>query len=129
MLHRWFSRRAVLLHLAVLVWSPGCVVAGWWQVTVAMSGNGLGWVYAIEWPVLAVFGVVVWWHLVTDDPDTVGARGLQRARRAAQEAGQEEPSGTAAARRREVEDERLAAYNDYLEALATSGHRKTWRSP
>ena len=50
---RWFSGRALLLHLALLVWFPGCLVAMWWQVTVALAGNALGWLYAIEWPVRA----------------------------------------------------------------------------
>jgi hypothetical protein len=71
---RWFSRRAVLLHLAVIIWFPGCFVAMWWQVTVALGGNALGWLYAIEWPVFAVFGVIGWWQLVHDDEQTVRAR-------------------------------------------------------
>jgi hypothetical protein len=71
---RWFSRRAVLLHVALVVWFPGCFVAMWWQITVALAGNALGWLYAIEWPVFAVFGVIGWWQLVHDDEQTVRAR-------------------------------------------------------
>ena len=47
----------------------------------ALSGDSLGWVYSVMWPSFGVFGIVLWWHLVHDDPDTVGARGLERLRR------------------------------------------------
>lgn len=80
---RWSTRRVVLATLAVAVWSPGCVVAGWWQATVAMSGNTLSYLYAVEWPVFAVFGVVAWWWYVHADPERVGARGAARLRAAA----------------------------------------------
>jgi hypothetical protein len=64
----WLSKRSLLLHLAVVIWVPGCAVAAWWQVTVAMSGDNLGWLYAVEWPIFAVLGVIGWWQLVHDDP-------------------------------------------------------------
>jgi hypothetical protein len=120
---RWLNRRALLCHLAILVWFPGCLVAGWWQVTVALSGDHLAYLYSVEWPVFAIFGVVVWWHLVHDDPETVGGRALFHLRQA-----RPEESGATApvTRRREDEDDRLAAYNDYLEELATKGTSKTW---
>jgi DNA-binding transcriptional regulator of glucitol operon len=120
----WRTRRALLSTLAVVVWFPGCLVAGWWQVTVALSGNQLAYLYSVEWPVFAVFGVVFWWHLVHDDPETVGSRALSHLR-----AARPAESGPTApvTRRREEEDDRLAAYNDYLEGLAASDAPKTWR--
>jgi hypothetical protein len=124
---RWLSPRAVLGHLALLIWVPGCFVAAWWQVTVAMAGNSLGWLYAVEWPAFAVFGIVVWWQLIHDDPETVGAKGLRRARRQAEEA--EARITSRPVRRPAEETEELAAYNDYLARLARSGTRKTWRNP
>lgn len=87
---RWFSRRSLLLTLAVLVWVPGCGVAAWWQVTIAMAGNALGWLYAVEWPVFAVLGVLGWWQLVHDDPAEVDARRLARRRKHADRS----PAGT-----------------------------------
>lgn len=123
---RWFSRRALGLHLAVLIWTPGCIIAGIWQVYVALSGLRLAWLYSIEWPAFAIFGAVVWYHLVVDEPETVGARALLRARE--QAAGAEGPFRQPALQRRpEQEDARLAAYNDYLAALAASDRRKTLR--
>ncbi|HLG93130.1 MAG TPA: hypothetical protein VKY15_09155 [Acidimicrobiales bacterium] len=122
MASRWLSRRALLLHLAVLVVAPGCLVAGWWQANVAMSGNTLSYVYAFEWPAFAAMAIYVWWQLLhepkqTDSP--AGAEG-QAAR----------PSPTSPLRRRpELEDDKLRAYNDYLARLAAEGGRKTWRNP
>jgi hypothetical protein len=118
---RWFSRRALFFHVALLVWSPGCLFAGWWQVTRALGGNDLSYLYSVEWPMFAVLGVWVWWVQIHTDPDTVG---LRAQRRLAAQAG-EAPTGTV--RRREDEDPELAAYNDRLAELAMSGHLKTWR--
>jgi len=156
---RWFSRRAFGLHTAIVLWVPGCLFAFWWQVTRAFDGNGLSYLYSVEWPAFAVVGVWGWWLLLHTDPDTVGRRAQEKlaaqlaAERAAQLAAAKVggPSGessadptaesTAAkaqaaaqaavemapARRREDEDEALAAYNDRLADLATRGP-KTWRS-
>ena len=66
---RWLSRRALLLHLEVLIVAPGCAVAGWWQATRALAGNGLSWVYSVEWPIFALLAVAGWWHLVHEDPE------------------------------------------------------------
>lgn len=160
MSQRWLSRRAVTLHVSVLFWVPMCLVAGWWQVTRALDGNGLSYLYSVEWPIFAVVGVLAWWSLVHTDPETVGARAQRRmlaggdgptaggstapgaggasspgASGAAAAGigsgpdGVAQPRATVPARRREEEDEALAAYNDRLAALATAGRPKTWRRP
>ena len=71
---RWFSPRALLLHLEVAVVASGCVAAGWWQATRALSGNELSWVYSIEWPLFALIAIGGWWHLVHEDPEAYRAR-------------------------------------------------------
>jgi hypothetical protein len=129
---RWFSRRALLLHLAILVWFPGCLLAGWWQVNRAFDGNGLSYLYSVEWPVFAVVGVWGWWMLIHTDPDTVGRRAQQKIEAArhsaAGDAGnREEAAPELPARRRDEEDEDLAAYNDRLAGLAARGPQ-TWRN-
>ncbi|HAM02599.1 MAG TPA: hypothetical protein DCQ30_10310 [Acidimicrobiaceae bacterium] len=130
---RWLTRRAVLAHVALLVWIPGCAVAAWWQVGVALGGDSLGWVYSVMWPCFAVFGAIFWWFLVHDDPDTVGARGLRRQRATVTPetgddvgpAGTSSPDDSERLARAEEEDPELAAYNAYLSALA--GQEKGWR--
>jgi integral membrane protein len=71
---RWFSRRALLLHLEVAIVAPGCALAGWWQATRALSGNELSWVYSIEWPIFALIALGGWWQLVHEDPASYRAR-------------------------------------------------------
>jgi hypothetical protein len=137
----WWTRRAMVAHAAILVWVPGCVVACWWQVSVALSGDSLGWVYSVMWPCFAVFGTIFWWHFVHDDPDTLGRRGLRRLQQATAVSRARDPRrewGTVdtpepdvralALAAAEAEDPELAAYNDYLAALAREGRPSTWRS-
>lgn len=128
----WWTRRAVAAHVALAIWVPGCAVAAWWQVGIALGGDSLGWVYSVMWPCFAVFGVVFWWFLVHDDPETLGARGLRRQRAAAGPTPDAPAApGAPASRddetiaRAEAEDPELAAYNEYLAAVASQP--KTWR--
>jgi integral membrane protein len=74
---RWLSRRALLLHFEVLIVAPGCVVAGWWQATRALAGNGLSWVYSVEWPLFALLAVWGWWHLIHEDPEAYRKRRMR----------------------------------------------------
>ncbi|MCL4413758.1 MAG: hypothetical protein M1522_03270 [Actinobacteria bacterium] len=140
----WWTRRAVLAHVALVIWVPGCAVAAWWQVGIALGGDSLGWVYSVMWPCFAVFGTIFWWFLVHDDPDTLGARGLRRqleaglepaelgaqARAGCGNAGHASiPDGggdLVGANESEEEDLELAAYNAYLAQLA--GKEKSWRA-
>ena len=116
-----------MLHLALFVWFPGCLLAFWWQVHRASGGNGLSYLYSVEWPVFALAGAWGWWQLVHTEPGAVGRRA--QARMAAAEG---TPDGTPAAtpsqpvRHREEEDPALAAYNDRLARLAAGGP-KGWR--
>lgn len=136
---RWFSQRALLLHLALAIWVPGCLVAAWWQVNVALSGNSLGWAYSVEWPIFSVLGMVAWWQFLHDDPETVGARGLERARQLEQQSAQARPAGADPAEPAVTPapgpanpgdwDEDLVAYNAYLASLDQRGTAKTWRNP
>lgn len=71
---RWLSRRALLLHIEVLVVAPACALAGWWQATRALAGNDLSWVYSVEWPMFALLAIWGWWHLIHEDPDAYRRR-------------------------------------------------------
>lgn len=141
---RWLRPRALIAHLSLFVWFPGCLVAGWWQVTVATAGNSLAYLYAVEWPIFAIFGVVLWWNVIHDDPETHGNRRLkalrEEQRRLARD--QNKPSAqprspvdesppridSSGATSGELEDDKvLRSYNDYLEQLAIQNQPKTWR--
>jgi integral membrane protein len=89
---RWFSRRALVLHLEVAIVAPGCAVAGWWQATRALAGNSLSWVYSVEWPVFALLAIAGWWYLIHEDPEVYRAR-KQRPAGGEDEAGGEEEAG------------------------------------
>ena len=67
-MRKYFTRRCLGLHALVLVLVPAFLLAGWWQYGVARGGNGLSWLYTVEWPFLAVVAVFVWWNLIHDRP-------------------------------------------------------------
>lgn len=159
MRQRWFSKRALLWHLLLIVIVPACLYAGWWQAHRAIGGNTLSWAYTVEWPIFAVVAVIGWWQLIMEHPSEVEARRHERLRRA-----QPRPVVTAspqmlAANRAALQRHRtelgpaagadgdlavieddggqlrpvasggMSTYNAYLATLATQGRRKTWRNP
>jgi hypothetical protein len=129
---RWLSKRAISLHLAVLVFVPGCGVAAWWQITRAFDGNGLSYLYSIEWPIFAVLAAYFWWLFIHTDYENAGLKGTQKklaaaATPATPSAPQVTPAAALAATADEGDPE-LVAYNARLAALAEQGP-KTWRSP
>jgi len=116
---RWLSPRTLLISLGLLVWVLGCSLAAWWQVGRAFQGNQYSYLYAIEWPALALVGVFAWWRLVRADPAQRAARARERALAESARA-----RSQVALRDRDAEDEALAAYNDHLARLAASdSHR------
>jgi hypothetical protein len=65
---RWTGSRALGLHALLVLFGPGCLIAGWWQLHQALAGNTLSWAYTFEWPCFAVIATVAWWHLIHEDP-------------------------------------------------------------
>ncbi len=43
-----------------------CVIAFAIEIARAVNGNGLSWIYVIEWPILGTFGTYLWWKLLHD---------------------------------------------------------------
>ncbi len=118
------------MHVAALVFVPGCAVAAWWQVNRAADGNQLSYLYSVMWPVFGLLGLAFWWMLLHTDYDTVGLRGM---RNQAQDAVATVESGPAATTPpvqtvSPEDDPELAAYNARLAKLAAKGP-KTWRNP
>ena len=78
-MHRWFSARAIQLHLEFFLIVAGCAAATWWQARRALGGNGLSWFYTFEWPILAAIAIAAWWHLIHENPEQRAARKRERA--------------------------------------------------
>jgi len=142
MRERWLSKRAITIHLITLAFVPLCGLAAWWQIARAFGGNGLSYLYSVEWPIFAAIGVYFWWMLIHTDYDAVGLRGM-RARM--ESAPAPDPASATAldgtsitttgedvgvrgpAPALEVDDPELAAYNARLAQLSETG-AKTWRT-
>jgi hypothetical protein len=129
---RWLSRRAVSLHLTILVFVPGCAVAAWWQINRAAGGNQLSYLYSVLWPAFAILSIYFWWMLIHTDFDNAGMKGVRRQQAAAASAdgeAAEVASSTPAAAPLVAAEENpeLAAYNARLAELAAQGP-KTWRA-
>jgi hypothetical protein len=129
---RWLSRRAVSLHLAVLVVVPGCALAAWWQVTRAQDGNQLSYFYSVMWPGIGILILYFWWTLIHTDYEKVGLKGMRRQQADADSVDHGAvPASPASdgfqpeARVTAAEDPELAAYNARLADLAAQGP-KTW---
>ena len=106
------------MHFLLVTVVPGCLLAGWWQVNRALSGNLLSYFYSIEWPIFAVLGVIAWWQLVHDQPLASNF-----------EAPRDEVPSRPLVWDEALESPELKAYNDYLRALSAGRARKTWRNP
>jgi hypothetical protein len=97
----WITPRAIRLHATLLVLVVSFVLLARWQVARALSGNGLSWAYAFEWPLFAFYAFYVWWRLLHDDQP------VRRPRRQSARAVQSDAR---------ADDER-AEYNAYLASL------------
>jgi DNA-binding transcriptional regulator of glucitol operon len=106
---RWWTKRAISLHLTLAVTFPGFLALGWWQLHRALGGNSLSWAYTFEWPFFACYAVYMWWQLVHDE-DSAAIDVVKRA-----------PRWICRLRRPqsndESEDAALAEYNAHLAAL------------
>ena len=76
----------------------------------------------------AVFGTVLWWHIVHDDAAT-RARRRQVLTAASVQAEQERAQRDLVIAQAETEDPELASYNAYLASLARGGQAKRWSTP
>jgi len=119
---KYFSRRALALHLAVIVWVTISAVAGWWQVGRAVQGNSLSFLYSIEWPVIAVLGVLGWFALLNIEKVTES----QAKEREEYEEMMRAEARAARAAQIEHEDPELSAYNDHLAKLSHVPKKRLW---
>ena len=69
-----------MLHVAFLIIATGCLIAGWWQIHRAMSGNTLSYLYSVEWPAFVVVAGIGWWQMFHDTPEDLVERKAHRER-------------------------------------------------
>ncbi len=113
----WLSRRAMKLHVVILIVVPAFLALCLWQISRALGGNTLSWAYVFEWPLFAAYAIYMWWRFVHEAAeekappqdavaDPVGLNASPSAT---------VPEETA---QEKEEDKEMAAYNDYLAQLA-----------
>jgi len=109
---RLFTPKWLLGHALVWTMVAAFLGLGWWQAGRAAGGNTLSWAYTFEWPLFAVFLIVVWvreMRAVLRGPSTPSRRPQRRA-----------PVIT----RREANlDDGDPEYNSYLARLNEEEHR------
>jgi hypothetical protein len=130
----WLSRRALKLHVVILIVVPAFLALCLWQISRALGGNSLSWAYVFEWPIFAAYAVYMWWRFVHEAAEDVSPRVTADA----DPGGRSAPDSAITANgdattpppldaekedaEKEKEEEKdaaeLAAYNDYLSQLA-----------
>ena len=117
-----------MLHFLLVTVVPGCLLAGWWQVNRALSGNLISYFYSIEWPIFALLDVIAWWQLVHDQPVERDFEAPREVRRSRLHRDDEVPSRPLVWDEA-LESPELKAYNEYLRELSAGRARKTWSNP
>ncbi|MFC6881792.1 MULTISPECIES: hypothetical protein [Actinomadura] len=119
-MRRFFTPGWLGLHLIAIVLCASFIGFGWWQYDRAQDGNDRSWAYTFEWPIFALFVIVMWVKMIRDDLSGDDSRQAPKVI--------EEPAEAAIKRaiiqRHEEEDPSLAAYNRYLARLNSETHRR-----
>ena len=119
---KYLSRRALILHVALVAWLGMSATAAWWQVGRAVQGNSLSFLYSIEWPVFGVLGVLGWYAMLNVEKVTEEQENARREYEAAMRA----EAQIARQATPEPEDAALAEYNDHLEKLSIVTKKRLW---
>jgi hypothetical protein len=116
----WFSRRAIKLHVVILIVVPAFLALCLWQISRALGGNSLSWAYVFEWPLFAAYAVYMWWRFVHEAAPEGSPGDTAAADGGGQDAAAAATGSTPAAETPQEleEDAEMAAYNDYLAQLA-----------
>ena len=100
----WLSRRAIKLHVVILIVVPGFLALCLWQVHRALGGNSLSWAYVFEWPLFGAYAIYMWRRFIRDETR-----------------GDTSPHGTSPGASTGEPDAALAAYNEYLRRVHGAG--------
>ncbi|WP_245973950.1 hypothetical protein [Thermomonospora umbrina] len=107
------------LHALAVALCSAFLVFGWWQLSRAQEGNDRSWAYVFEWPIFAVFVIVMWVKMIRDE---LNDDGVPKPKLPLEPA--EPPAKDAIIKLHEEDDEDLAAYNRYLARLNAEPHRR-----
>lgn len=132
-MRRFFTLGWLGLHVVAIVLVTTFLGFGWWQLQRAEDGNMRSWGYAFEWPLFAVFVIVMWVKMMYDDLRDTGADDDGDDGGEGAGAGGR-PAGSGAEARVPVhvaahdvqngeDDPELAAYNRYLARLDDEARR------
>ena len=119
----WWSRRAIGLHVVILIIVPTFAALCVWQLHRALDGNGLSWAYVFEWPFFAGYAIYMWWRFLHEPPRTGQNAPSQSEPLALVSASPTTPTADGT----DPEAAERNAYNEYLSALAARDKRKQWR--
>ncbi|MGH9020367.1 MAG: hypothetical protein ACRDV0_05045 [Acidimicrobiales bacterium] len=101
------------IHVGLVLAEVICVPAFLFEISRALAGNELSWVYVFEWPMLGGYAIHIWRRLLRDVRDEHAA-----ADAAADAASRGEVNPAIAARAKaEAADPELRAWNEYLERV------------
>jgi hypothetical protein len=118
----WLSRRALKLHVVILIVVPAFLALCLWQISRALGGNSLSWAYVFEWPIFAAYAIYMWWrfvHEAAEDASPPASAGADPGGRTDSAITLPTTAATAPAPEGKKEDDtELAAYNEYLAQLA-----------
>ena len=104
------------LHALALVLCGTFLAFGWWQFDRAQAGNDRSWAYTFEWPIFALFVIVMWVKMIRDERSGAPRPAPEKIEEPAEAEVKQE-----IIRQQEDEDPALAAYNRYLARLNSQG--------
>jgi DNA-binding transcriptional regulator of glucitol operon len=119
---RFFTPGWLGLHVLAIVLVTTFLGFGWWQFQRAEAGNMRSWGYTFEWPLFAVFVIVMWIKMMYDE---VHADENDEADDGAAAPGSSAPVAVVTEDAQNGEDDpELAAYNRYLARLNAQAHQR-----
>lgn len=116
-MRRLLTPKWLAAHALAWLGVAACLALGWWQAGRALEGNMLSWAYTFEWPVFAIFIIVIWvreMRMAVRQPATDAPEEAVPTKR-----GPLITRPVAAAPIDDDDDPKLAEYNRYLAWLST----------
>jgi DNA-binding transcriptional regulator of glucitol operon len=125
---RFFTFGWLGLHALAIVLVTAFLGFGWWQLQRAEAGNMRSWGYTFEWPMFAIFVIVMWIKMMYDEVHDDDKEADEEARtavgpRSAFAGGNGQVAGSGHNHDAETDPE-LAAYNRYLARLNDEAQRR-----